>query len=88
MNERRENTLVFFLNILQLVQLERYLQPYKFMVCPICLLYAYTGINVGMRTYLWKRIIQGTFGQSLVKIDKMVSEICVILKKSSGKGWG
>ena len=24
---------------------------------------------------------QGTFGQSLVKIDKMVSEICVILKK-------
>jgi hypothetical protein len=37
---------------------------------------------------LWKRIIQGTFGQSLVKIDKMVSEICVILKKTSGKGWG
>jgi hypothetical protein len=75
MNERRENTLVFFK---QLVLLERYLQPYKFMVCPICLLYAYTGINVGMRTYLWKRIIQGTFGQNFVKIDKMVSEICVI----------
>jgi hypothetical protein len=34
-----------------------------------------------MRTYLWKRIIQGTFGQNFVKIDKMVSEICVILKK-------
>jgi hypothetical protein len=31
--------------------------------------------DVGMRTYLWKRIIQGTFGQNLVKIDKMVSEI-------------
>jgi hypothetical protein len=81
MNERRENTL-FFKNILQLVLLGRYLQPYKFMVCPICLLYAYTGINVGMRTKLWKRITQGTFGQSLVKIDKMVSEICVILKKT------
>jgi hypothetical protein len=27
-------------------------------------------------------------GQSLVKIDKMVSEICVILKKTSGRGWG
>ena len=78
MNERRENTLVFFK---QLVLLERYLQPYKFMVCPICLLYAYTGINVRMRTYLWKRIIQGTFGQNLVKIDKMVSEICVIFNK-------
>jgi hypothetical protein len=25
--------------------------------------------------------MQGTFGQSLVKIDKMVSEICLILKK-------
>jgi hypothetical protein len=24
----------------------------------------------------------------LVKIDKMVSEICVILKKTSGRGWG
>ena len=32
--------------------------------------------------------MQGTFGQSLVKIDKMVSEICVILKKTSGRGWG
>ena len=40
------------------------------------------------RTKLWKRITQGTFGQSLVKIDKMVSEICVILKKTSGRGWG
>jgi hypothetical protein len=27
--------------------------------------------------------MQGTFGQSLVKIDKMVSKICVILKKTS-----
>jgi hypothetical protein len=25
---------------------------------------------------------------SLVKIDKMVSETCVILKKTSGRGWG
>jgi hypothetical protein len=33
-------------------------------------------------------IVQGTFGQNLVKIDKMVSEICVILKKTSGGGWG
>jgi hypothetical protein len=36
-------------------------------------------------------ITQGTFGQSLVKIDKMVSEIhvhvCAILKKTSGRGW-
>jgi hypothetical protein len=32
--------------------------------------------------------MQGTFGQSLVKIDKVVSEICVILKKTSGRGWG
>jgi hypothetical protein len=32
--------------------------------------------------------MQGTFGQSLVKIDKMISEICVILKKTSGRGWG
>ena len=24
----------------------------------------------------------------MVKIDKMVSEICVILKKTSGRGWG
>jgi hypothetical protein len=32
--------------------------------------------------------MQGTFGKSLVKIDKMVSEICVILKKTSGRGWG
>jgi hypothetical protein len=32
-----------------------------------------------------QRITQGTFGKSLVKIDKMVSEICVILKKTSGK---
>jgi hypothetical protein len=35
-------------DILKLVLLIRYLQPYKFMVCPICLLYAYTGINVGI----------------------------------------
>jgi hypothetical protein len=27
-------------------------------------------------------------GQSLVKIDKMVSEICVILKKNYVRGWG
>jgi hypothetical protein len=26
--------------------------------------------------------------QNLVKIDKIVSEICVILKKASGRGWG
>jgi hypothetical protein len=32
--------------------------------------------------------MKGTFGQSLVKIDKMVSEICAILKKTSGRGWG
>jgi hypothetical protein len=82
----KEEKIQFFFK--QLVLLERYLQQYKFMVCPICLLYAYTGIHVGMRTYLWKRIIQGTFGQNFVKIDKMVSEICVILKKTSGRGWG
>jgi hypothetical protein len=35
-----------------------------------------------------KCLITGTFGQSLVKIDIMVSEICVILKNNSGRGWG
>ena len=32
--------------------------------------------------------MQGTFGQSLVKINKMVSEICVILQKKLPGGDG
>jgi hypothetical protein len=53
MNERRENTL-FFLNILQLVLLERYLQPYKFMVFQqttdyhSCLDHVYTNIDASV----------------------------------------
>ena len=74
-NERRENTVFLkHLTISTIKKVSATIQVYVLSNMPLVW---HTEHNFG-----------GSPTEHLVKIDKMVSEICVILKKTSVRGWG